>query len=180
MDTIEGTPFHRADVEAAFTSAAGKPDAVIVTLAAVRASDSPFAKPIGPPMFMHDSVRNALAVMEQHGVKKLVIVSALGTGDSISRLPWAFKLLFRHSNMRYQYEDHDAVDVEVRAARKIDWTLVRPPMFKDGEAKAVREFGEVGKGLGMFDSVTRASVAEFLVTAVENRTWERKAVVIAN
>ncbi|TKA65145.1 hypothetical protein B0A55_09881 [Friedmanniomyces simplex] len=181
LTIIEGSPLNQPDVERAFTEIPkGAPEAILVTLAAPRATDSPFAKPIAPPFFMRDSVRNVTAVMKQHGVKRIVIMSAFGAGDSSAQLAWPLRLLFRQSNMSFQYEDHDALDADVRVSGDLEWTLVRPVMLKEGEARSVRELGEVGEGAGMFDSVTRASVAEFLVKAVEEGRLAKKAVVIAN
>ncbi|KAK4553267.1 hypothetical protein LTR86_009567 [Recurvomyces mirabilis] len=179
LTIMEGTPSKAENIEDAFTSSAGRPDAVIFTLASSRASDSPFAKPTTPPFFMRDSIRLVLAAMNKYGVHNLVVMSAFGAGDSFAQLAWPLKLLFRYSNMSYQYEDHDAMDLEVRASRDIIWTIVRPVMLKEGEAMAVRELGEVGKGAGTFASITRESVARYLVTAAGGSEGG-KTVVIAN
>ncbi|KAK3669215.1 hypothetical protein LTR78_010912 [Recurvomyces mirabilis] len=146
LTIVAGTPVEAEGIEAAFNSSAGKPDAVIFTLASSRASDSPFAKPITPAFFMRDSMRLVLSAMNKHGVHNLVLMSAFGAGDSFVQLAWPLRLLFRYSNMSYQYEDHDAMDLEVRASRDIAWTIVRPVMLKEGAGMAVRGFGEVGVG----------------------------------
>ena len=78
------------------------------------------------------------------------------------------------------FEDHNAIDTEVRALEWLEWTLVRPVTLNDDAAKPVKEFGDLGKGVGLFHSCSRASVAEFLVKAVEESSWAKKAVVISN
>lgn len=178
---IEGSPLDREDVERAFAHPEGKPDAVLVTLASNRETDSPFAKLTTPRFFMRNTVRNVMAIMNDHGVQRLVVMSALGTGESYNRLAWPLKLLFRYSNMRIQFEDHDAVDSEVRNEISATWTLVRPTILRDGEAKVVRVFGPMGEGVTLFDSATRASVAKFMVELAEgNAELERKTVVVAD
>ena len=53
-------------------------------------------------------------------------------------------------------------------------------MLKEGNALPVKEFGELGKGVGLFHSITRASVATLIIDIVETGNWWEKAVVIAN
>ncbi|KAK5747522.1 hypothetical protein LTR17_000164 [Elasticomyces elasticus] len=185
LTIVEGTPLNQQDIETAFASSPRPVEACIVTLSAPRETDSPFSKPVAPPMFMRDSVRNLLAVMKLHGVRRLVVMSAFGAGDSFASLAWPLKQLFRRSNMSFQFEDHDALDLEVRKESEeggwgLEWTLVRPVMLKEGGVKAVRELGEKGERAGMFDLVTRESVAEFLVGCVEGERLKGEAVVVAN
>lgn len=179
LEIIVGSPVHKEDIAKCFRGRFGKPSALITTLAAPRASDSPFAKPIVPQFFMRDCIANLTAVMQEQEVEKLVVLSALGTGSSFAQLSWPLKLLFRHSNMALQYEDHDAVDTHVRETG-LTWTLVRPPMLKDEDSKPLRVLDENTRELGLLDSCTRADVAVFLVDAVEQQKWDRMAVVIAN
>jgi len=180
LTIVQGTPANVEDLDHAFTLPVGKPDAVLVTLAASRTSDSPFAKPVTPRFFMRDAVHNTLATMEKHGVRKIVIMSVFGAGSSAAELPWLIKAMFTHTNMSFQTEDHNAVDADVRRHDKLDYTLVRPPMLKEGDALPVKEAGETGKGIGMFASITRNSVAQSLADALEKDTWSRKAVVLTN
>ena len=178
---IEGTPLSQADIEKAFSATPDDPvQAVLVTLNNPRASDNPFSKPIAPPYFIRDSVRNVTTVMRNHGVKEIIIMSSVGIGNSFSQIPWITKLLFRYTNMRSVMGDHDALDAVIHESHDLDWTLVRPTMLKDGGAAPIRELGEIGEGVGLFDATTRASVAEFMVRAVEADTWTKKAVVITN
>ncbi|KAK4616841.1 hypothetical protein CLAFUW4_09776 [Fulvia fulva] len=118
--------------------------------------------------------------MRAHGVNRLVILSASGAGSSFAESAWPLRMMFRHTNLAYAYEDHDAVDQEVKELEGVEWTMLRPCMLKEGETKPVREFGEEGKGLGMFAGITRASVAEDLVEAAAEGRWMGEAVVVAN
>lgn len=182
LTVIKGSPLHAGDMEKAMASQ--KPDVVLIALAASRTTDSPFSAPVSPRFFMRDCIRNALTAMKSHGVKKLVVMSVFGCGSSWSQLAWPLKAMFKYTNMKFRTEDHQAVDIEIRDfGRKwaaLEWVVVRPVMLTDAEASVpVREYGEDGKGVGMFYSVRRISVAEYLVKAAEHGT-ERRAVVIAN
>ena len=175
-----GTPLSRADVGAAFTTS-GKPvDAVIVNLTALRETDSPFANPISPAMMMADAHSNLLSAMEKHNVRRLVTMSAFGAGDSFPNLNPLLKLLFRHSNMSYDFQFHDEVDKRVRAAGNVDWTLVRPVMLADGASKPCKDHGDLGKDVWVTASITRASAARMLLDAAESRKWIKRTPVVSD
>lgn len=107
-------------------------------------------------------------------------MSSFGSGESWKNMPWPMKLVFKCSNMSFVLEDHDAVEQELRESEGIEWSLIKPAMLKDGERKPVREFYEMGEGLGMLDGITRESVAEVLVKAAQARDWDKRIIVTAN
>ncbi|KAK5034302.1 hypothetical protein LTS07_003222 [Exophiala sideris] len=162
LNVIVGTAEHKEDIVHCFQGNYGKPTAVITTLAAPRASNSPFAKPLVPPFFMRDCMKNLTDVMREQEVTKLVVLSAFGVGNTFQQLYLPLRILFRYTNMAVQFEDHDAVDAH------------------DETSKPLRILDEKTSELGMFASCTRANVAEFLVNAAEVQEFEKKAVVIAN
>lgn len=150
-----------------------------MTLNAARVSDSPFAAPLAPPRMMADSHANVAAVMRQHGVSKIVTMSAFGVADSSPNLLCLFRAVLRGTNMKHQFEDHDIVDAEIKE-RGLDHVLVRPAMLTDGENAPVRTFGDDGQGAPWFAKITRESVAHFLVDVCETDAWDRRTPVIAN
>lgn len=82
--------------------------------------------------------------------------------------------------MAAQFEDHDAVDSELRAETELEWVLVRPARLTEGAKMAVKDLGDTGEKAGFFASVSRASVASFLVDVVESNEWNRRSPVIGN
>jgi len=52
LTIITGSPMAEQDVEKAIKTAPRLPDAVIIALASVRETDSPFSKPTSPPRLM--------------------------------------------------------------------------------------------------------------------------------
>lgn len=172
-----GTPTSRDDVRAAFQ--ADVPDVVIVTLSAPRASDSPFAAPISPPRLMADCNANVALAMKEFGVKKVVILQAFGVGNSWKNMNCALQLLMKKSNMIYQYEDHNHTDREVRASG-VDFVLVRPARLVDTDAQNVKLWPQDGKGVPLMASISRVSVACWLVDAAERNDWDNTAPVITN
>lgn len=177
-DECTGTPLSREDIEASFLVPT-RPDAVIVTLNSARASDSPFAVSIAPRRMMADSHANVTAVMQQHGVSKIVTMSAFGVADSDPNVFCAIRAVLRKTNMKFQFEDHDFVDEEMKQSGA-NFVLVRPAMLTEGENLPVRIFGNSGEGAGWIPKISRKSVAHFILDACETGTWDRQTPVIAN
>lgn len=179
-----GTPLNQTDISKAFANAPRSDPirAVISTLNTARTSDNPWAKPTSPPTLMADSVRNTLAVMKEHGVKKMVVLGTNGVGSSRQNSGWILNWVVDHSNLKIAFDDHFEVQklLEAEAERDGDfeWVDVRATGLSDGEKKAVKEFGNEGKGVGWF--VSRKTVAGFLLDAVEGSQWDGQTPVISS
>ena len=176
LTTITGTPLSPSDVRKAF--AQSKPETVIVTLSAPRASDSPFAAVTSPPRLMADSTANIVAVMKEFRTPKIVVMQAFGVGASWANMHWAMRLLMQKSNMIYQYDDHNLVAKETEDSG-VNYVFVRPARLVEGQAKPVKEYAD-GRGVGLMAAISRGSVARFLVDAAEKEDWDRSAPVITN
>lgn len=174
---IIGTPLVVPDVRKAFSQS--NPDVVIITLSAPRASDSPFAAVVAPPRLMADSTANAITVMKEFSTSKIVIMQAFGVGESWINMHCVMQLLMKKSNMIYQYDDHNLVAKETKASGK-NYVLVRPSRLIEGEAKAIKEYPDHGRGVPVLAAITRESVARFLVDAAERNDWDNSAPVITN
>lgn len=129
---------------------------------------------------MADSNAHAAAAMKAHGIRKIVTMSAFGVADSWPNMHFMLRTVIKKSNMSYQWEDHAAVDREMKQSG-LDYVLVRPVMLKEGEPKPIVFCGDVGaKGVKLMSSITRISVANFLVDAAERNDWNRSTPVITN
>lgn len=200
LTTVAGSPLNTADVAAALAASPLPVDVVITTLNPRRASDSPFAAvdpADSPPRMMADSMAGVLAALGEANksdnssssskkTAKVVALSALGAGSSAAHTHCLLRLLFRQSNMRFTYEDHDAVEEELvrqhqqqqREAGAVPYVLVRPTRLVDGEGGgAARVFGGNGT-VGMMETISRGVVARFLVDAAERDEWDGKAPII--
>ncbi|KAK1991418.1 NAD(P)-binding protein [Colletotrichum falcatum] len=204
LTQVTGSPLSKADIEAAL-SAAPSPttttptttpcDAAIITLNANRVSESPFAAPLTPPRFLADSAANACEVLEAAGVRRVVVMSTVGAGDSWPNLPLLSKAFMGWTNVRFALEDHDLLDREVRLTG-MDWTLVRASrlVFDDpgqparagagagaggaGGVGDVRTLPGDGVGMGVADSVRVSSAARFMVKVAVEGLFVKSAVVI--
>lgn len=184
LSIITGTPLSASDVAAAFDSAplSDPIRAVICTLNAGRTSDNPWAKPTAPGGFLADCTRNCLVAMRERKVGKMVVLGTNGVGGSRANSGWVFNWVVDRSNLRITFDDHFAVqgllEEEGKREEGFRWVSVRATGLSGGGKKKVREFGNEGKGVGWF--VSRASVAGFLLDAVEEARWDGQTPVISN
>ncbi|MCJ1392963.1 hypothetical protein MMC18_005835 [Xylographa bjoerkii] len=177
---VKGTPLEKMDVDKAFEATPDdKPASVIVALSSKRETNSPFSKAVSPPRMMADANATLVIAMKQYGVRKLVVMQALGVGDSFKNLPFPMRMIVRNSQMARSYEDHDLLDKEVRTCG-LDYVLARPSRLAEGEVMPIKFFGDKGNGVGSMSTITRKSIAAFLVDAAEKSDWNGTTPVVAN
>ena len=132
---------------------------------------------------MADAVANVRDALQEtsHGscAVRLVVMSAFGVADSFENLNWLLKTLVRRSNMSIQFDDHAAVERETKASGMC-CVFVRPVMLKGEASLPVKVLGDTGKQAGLMSSISRASVARFLVDAAESGEWDGRTPVVCN
>ncbi|OKL63687.1 hypothetical protein UA08_01031 [Talaromyces atroroseus] len=186
LTIVTGSVLSKSDIHNALYAVPSLlPSAAIITLNTVRKSDSPFAAQVSPPRFLADSCANVCEVLEQAGIRRVVVMSTAGAGDSWARLPLLSKAFMSWTNVKYALEDHGLVDKEIRET-KMDWTLVRPVRLEFDDQKPtktkrdVRTLGSKGDGMSLTDSVGVASVAKFMIKVAVKGLFIQSAVVVAD
>lgn len=173
-DIIEGTPYDYETVRIAIEGC----DAVMSTLNLFTTSQGFFSKPSTPLDTMSVSMRNTVMAMEEKGLKRIVVMTSFGVGDSAAELPWVFSFISRISSIRYVFADHAAQE-KVLERSSLDWTVVRPVGLTDKNELLrikVRVNGE-GKLGG---TVSRNAVAHFMLDCLEKGDFIRQKPGISN
>jgi uncharacterized protein YbjT (DUF2867 family) len=116
--------------------------------------------PRQPSTLLRTGTANLIGVMEGTGVRRLVCVTLLGTGQSRSNTSLLYRIVILRA-LAPMVPDKQAQEEAVRAST-LDWTLVRPPRFTGGRPRgAVQVIAEGQRGhLG---HVVRRDLAHFLV-----------------
>jgi uncharacterized protein YbjT (DUF2867 family) len=116
-----------------------------------------------------------LPAMRASGVRRLVVCSAFGVGDSEADAG-ALQKIFFHTVLGKVYEAKEAADAQVRASG-LDWTLVYPTRLVDdpatGDVVASEHLAD-----GASTQVTRADVARFMLAQLGDDTWLRRTAVL--
>ena len=113
--------------------------------------------------------------MRHHGVTRLILLSALGAGESRAHAPLAFRLAFA-TILRQVGNDKARAEGVVRASA-LDWTIVYPPALTDGPATDSYRHGEQLQLRGRA-SIARADVAHFMLAQLTDATYSCRAAII--
>ena len=111
--------------------------------------------------------------MKKAGVKRLVVLSALGVGESRPLLNPIVRALMVGFLLKVPFEDHERQEAQVRASG-LDWVVARPGRLTNGAA--LRRYVKKTAIESVPSAIPRRYVADFLVTACEVPTWVGHAV----
>jgi uncharacterized protein YbjT (DUF2867 family) len=145
-------------------------DAVIVTASAT--SLRVFKE---DPQYFSRGTRHVLDAMKEHGVKRLVILSALGTGESRKLVNFFVDKLLVGFLLKVPFEDHQRQEELVKASG-LDWVIARPGRLTNGPAH--KKYVAHAALAPVPFAISRADLADFLVRAATEDSWVRKAVQI--
>lgn len=157
--------FHQA---ASVDAAVPGHDAVIVTASATRLRT--FKE---NPRYFSQGTGLVIDAMKKAGVKRLVVLSALGVGESRPLLNPIVRALTVGFLLKVPFEDHERQEAQVRASG-LDWVVARPGRLTDGAAR--RRYVKKTAIESVPGAISRADVADFLVEACEVPTWVGEAV----
>ena len=118
-----------------------------------------------PVDLFSEATRALLPAMRQAGVKRLIVVTGFGAGDSRGRGGLLHKIGF-NLFLRRAYDDKDVQEKLIRES-DLDWTIVRPVILYDGARTGNYHILTDPKSwrLGF---ISRANVADFLIRQIDD------------
>ncbi|MEQ9090977.1 MAG: NAD(P)H-binding protein [Balneola sp.] len=160
VKVVRGSVLNRELLESAVK---GK-DAVISCLGLNRKNKlNPWSQITSPKDLTSQTVSNLVSILKPE--IKLAVISAAGVGESFSNTNPVLKFLIRNSSLGPAYNDLERMEEELSES-KLDWYAVRPVTLTDFRSKPVIETNSYG----LFDMISRASVACFLLDLVAGNT----------
>jgi putative NADH-flavin reductase len=129
---------------------------------------------LGPSKILSEGTRNIVRAMEKHGVKRMVVESALGVGDSIGRLGVYYTLFTIPFILPFYWYDKGRQERVVRESA-LEWVIVRPGQLTNGRKRGTYKHGpNVGNYLWSV-SISRADVADFMLNQLAETPYLRNA-----
>ena len=125
---------------------------------------------------MAQSMPAIVRAMESEGVRRLIFTSAYGVGVTWRDVPPLGKIVIKVF-LRNLYADKVVGEAELQRS-VLDWTLVYPVQLTNGPRTGRYRFGERLELHGL-PRVSRADVADFILTQFEDRTFLRKGVIVS-
>lgn len=160
LKVFKGDVLNPADVSPAMMDK----DAVLAALGFSKGS---------PETICADGTKNMIAAMTKYGVKRLVVESAYGAGDTRNRDFYARALLIIRSRIIDKEEMEKAIE-----ASGLDWVIARPVALTDGGKTGHYRAG-MDLNLNFFPRVSRADVADFMLNQIEDDRFLHKMPVVS-
>jgi len=133
----------------------------------------------GPRSLKKDDIqevlmRHLVPAMEKHGVKRLVNLSAWGADPAV-RPHGLLQLVIQKGLLRHVFADK-ARGESILFASKLDYVNVCPGRLLDTPARGGVKATTDGSGLKAV--LTRADLADWMITQLTDDTWLRKSPII--
>ncbi|HEB59915.1 MAG TPA: SDR family oxidoreductase [Gammaproteobacteria bacterium] len=119
--------------------------------------------------------RRIIDAMQRLGVQRLICQSTLGVGESWGNLNAFWKYFMFGFLLRPAYRDHVQQESYVWQSH-LDWTVVRPGAFTDGERTDRYRYGFPGTDRTTKLKISRADVASFMLKQLADNTYLHRMV----
>ena len=176
LKTVNGDATNPGDVDAVVVGQ----DAVIVTLGI---SENPlsvrlfgrFGGTSTPLDVRSTGTRNVVSAMKRHGVRKLIVQSSYGTGETRDKLRLVDRALFEVL-LKPQIRDTELQEGVVRES-ELDWVLAQPVHLTDRSTEDPPFTSLDGETRRM--DVSRSQVARFLAAAAQTPEYIGRSVALS-
>ena len=122
------------------------------------------------------TAKATIAGMKAEGVRRLLVISALGVGDSAGQASFIYGKLLMPTMLRGAVKDKGHMEEEVDASG-LDFVIARPALLSDEpENGAMKVVPEPEKA----KHTRRGDLAQFLINQLTSDTYLGQAVVVAN
>ncbi|HVZ69497.1 MAG TPA: SDR family oxidoreductase [Rhizomicrobium sp.] len=114
-----------------------------------------------------------IRAMQNAGLKRTVLVTGLGAGDSRGHQGWLYDNVLFPIFLSRSYADKDRAEAIFQKS-SLDWTIVRPGRLTNGPKKANME-ALLSPETYRFGSISRSDVAAFILDCIEKGTFMRQS-----
>jgi putative NADH-flavin reductase len=170
LTVIQGKVLDRNDVKKALENQ----DAVIQCLGVGGKGDGK------PTTFISEANKIIVDEMEKNKVSRLIAMSNVGAGNSLSFQPWFFTNFILPYFMKWLkviIDDKNRMEPTIMNS-ELEWTIVRCPNIVDKKPNGNVHATLDGKGLKL--SITLGDMAEFIVHQLTDSTYSKQAPSISN
>lgn len=133
-----------------------------------------------PTTFVSETNRLIMEEMKRMNVSRLIAISAIGAGDSLTFLPWIYRKVILPVFMKWFQaiiDDKDRMEPMIRESG-LDWTIVRCTTVKKCPPRGKVNASLDGKKLKY--SISDTDMAEFTVAQLSDLRFLKKSPTISN
>jgi putative NADH-flavin reductase len=133
-----------------------------------------------PTTFISEANKIIVDEMEKQKVSRLIAMSNVGAGNSLSFQPWFFTNFILPYFMKWLkviIDDKNRMEPTIMNS-ELEWTIVRCPNIVEKTPKGNVHTTLDGKGLKL--SITLGDMAEFIIHQLTDSTYSKQAPSISN
>lgn len=133
-----------------------------------------------PTSIVSEANKIIMTEMEQMNVKRLIAISVIGAGESLTFLPWIYRKLVLPLFMKWFQaiiDDKNRMEPMIKKSG-LDWTIVRCTTVKERPATGKVNATLDGKGLKF--SISAADMAVFIVNQLTDNSFLKQNPTISN
>lgn len=133
-----------------------------------------------PTTFISDTTKIIMEEMEKTNVKRLIVLSNIGAGNSLAFTPWYFRKLILPYFMKWLQvivDDKNRMEPMIMKSN-LDWTIVRSAGMADKPAKGKVNDTLTGKGLKF--TINLPDLAEFIVAQLDDKKYYKQSPSVSN
>lgn len=113
-----------------------------------------------------DSTRTLISIMKRQRVKRLVCITGVGAGETKGHGGFLYDRIGYPLITKKIYLDKDRQEEIIRGSG-LDWTIVRPTVFREGKAKSEFQAATDLNGV-VLRRISRQEVANFVLDELDN------------
>lgn len=172
LTIIKGLPTNIEDVRKAMEGC----DAVLSLLSPLTRGEAISFRKIDTPRILERSMTNVLQVMKEYEIKRILILSSVGVGNSWKYAPWYVKLLVKLTNFKVIFDDHNAQENLLQASGE-NWTIARPVGLNENETTGTLSvtYDHTPKPFQM----SRQLLAKFFIDHLYSETYTHKSPMLS-
>jgi len=123
--------------------------------------------------------KNIISAMTKNKVKRFICITSLGINDSKFRLGLYYTLFTIPLILLFYFIDKSKQEKLIMKSN-LDWTIIRPGQLTNGKKRTTYKHGLTVGNYILTKMISRASVVDFMLTQLNNRTYIRKTPGIIN
>ena len=117
-------------------------------------------------------MRATVQAMREGGVRRIIVQTALGAGDSYPSVLWIMRLLMRWTRFKVVYGDHNMQE-QLLVESGLDWTFVRPVGLNDKHE--IRKLHVALQSAPPTYQISRRHVAQFMLDCLDKDLYIQQA-----
>lgn len=122
-----------------------------------------------------EGIDNIISIMEEVNVRRFIYMSSIGAGNSRYCMPQPIRFFIADLMLRVPLADHTVNENRIIQSQ-LEWTVIRPGGLTDGPKRENLKHGSEETKLKGNLSISRSSVATFILNQLSSRNYLNKSV----